>query len=109
MKIGARDLERLRENLTISALGRVRLIVESEEGKLSIQMECISCEELLEWDSKKRWWACPACRQETTEQEAGDLFSECHRALGIVMDGRTTDDGKGAGRWADRLRGLMGS
>jgi|WetSurMetagenome_2_1015567.scaffolds.fasta_scaffold08587_2 hypothetical protein len=109
MKVGARDLERMRDQLSISAIGRVRLLAEVEEGKLSVRMECISCEELLEWDSKRGWWKCPGCQQETTEQEAGDLISECHRALGIVLGERTKDDGEGVGRWVDRLRGLMGS
>jgi hypothetical protein len=108
MKVGLRDLDRVREHLTLSALGRVRLFIDALDGKLSVQMECISCEELLEWDSKKGWWACPSCHQETTEQEVGDLFGECHKALGIVIGERTTDVGEGAGRWVDRLRGLMG-
>ena len=102
-----RDLERVRGHLTLPALGRVRLIIEALDGKLSVQMECISCEELLECDSKKGWWACPSCHQETTEHEAGDLFGECHKALGIVLGDRTTDAGGGSGRWLDRLREMV--
>jgi ribosomal protein L37AE/L43A len=107
VRVGIQDLERLRGRLTVPAGGRIRLLVEADEGKLALRMECISCEELLGWDAGKGWWTCPVCQQETTEQEAGDLFSGCHRALGIVLDGKM-DDGKGAGRWVDRFRGLTG-
>jgi hypothetical protein len=130
-----KDVERMRDNLEIPALHRVRVLLEAGDQKLAINMECIACEELLEWSASKHWWICTCCGQETTEREAGDLFAACAEALQRVLGGVEDEDedkseggdvgpgpdedatattmidaGKGmAGRWAGRiLSKLMG-
>ena len=117
-----RDLEKMRGCLKVSALNRVRLIVEAAtpevvevdeepgDGILSIRMECMACEELLEWSASRAWWICPACQQETTEKEATDLFRVCFEAfrkvLGVEDDDETREDeSRGIGRWVKRLTG----
>ncbi len=106
-----RDIERMRDSLNIQAFERVRVLIGAAEGKLGLELECIACEELLEWSVAKGWWICPVCQQETTDREGGELIRACYEGLGEVLgetdDGETDevqkDDGKGVRRWLRRL------
>lgn len=110
-----RDLDRLRPNMTIEPFGRVRVIMGASERKLQFDLECIACEELLEWAPSKGWWVCPECGQETTDKEGADLLRACYEGLREVV-GETadeadhacspTDEGKGVGRWVRALMGI---
>lgn len=99
------DFERMRDGLTISTAGRVRVILEGEAGKLRIDLECVACEDLLEWDPAHEWWSCPSCQQETTETEMGDLLTACYdglrQVLGLTDESGPAEVGKGRGigRW----------
>ncbi len=120
-----KDIHRMREALTIDASNRVRVILQSGEGKLGILLECFCCEELLEWAAK--WWVCPVCGDQTTEDEAKDLLIACFEGLRLILEGpeedveeddgvavdedegtTKTDEGPRSGRWVDRVRWLMG-
>lgn len=104
-----RDLERLRPNLRVPALDRVRVILGADESNLRVDLECIACEELLEWDSSKGWWVCPGCQQETTDLEGADLLRACQTGLGEVLGetgGEVKDEGRGIGRWLRKAMGI---
>lgn len=105
-----RDLERMRPHLQVSAFDRVRVLLGADEGNLRVDLECIACEELLEWDAHKGWWVCPGCQQETTDREGSDLLRACHSGLGGVLGetdgGETTDEGRGVGRWIRKAMGI---
>lgn len=115
------DLDRMRSGLRIPATDRIRLFMELCEGKLSIYMECIVCEELVEWLGPKGMWICPSCQNETTEVEARDLLATFMDAMGQAIgneDGGTAEvaesdpapvDGERRGRWRDLVRKLMGT
>lgn len=103
-----RDIERMRASLDIPAFERVRVLIGASDGKLGLELECIACEELLEWDVAKGWWVCPVCQHETTDKEGGDLLRACYKGLGEVLgetdDGeKDEDEGGGVGRWLRRL------
>lgn len=110
-----RDIERLRKALDIPAFERVRVLIGATDNKLGLELECIACEELLEWSTAKGWWVCPACQQETTDDEGAELLRACYRGLGEVLgeagaetgnepdEGKSTDVRKGLGRWLGRL------
>ena len=112
------DLDRMRSSLNISPFGRIAVIMGVEDGKLTVNLECIACEGMLEWDRGRAGWSCPHCLQDLTEAEAGDLFTACHEVLGRIIgwtdEGAPQDDvvpqdeGTGQGRWRDRMRALMG-
>lgn len=108
----------MRGALRISATDRVRLFMELSEGKLSIYMECIVCEELVQWQPPKGMWICPSCLNETTEVETRDLLAVFMEAIGQALGSEDEDDGSGEGedvgekrrgRWVDLLRKLMGT
>lgn len=107
-----KDLERMRPHLHVSAFDRVRVIIGGGDHNLQLDLECVACEDLLEWDASKGWWVCPGCQQETTDREGADLLRACYRGLGEVLgetetdDGETEDKGKGIGRWVRRLTGI---
>ena len=107
-----KDLERLRPNLHIEPFERVRVIIGAGDRKLSFDLECIACEELLEWDASKGWWLCPGCGQETTDKEGVDLLRACYDGLREVVGAtgtealeRPKDEGKGLGRWVRMMMG----
>ena len=112
-----RDLERMRPHLMVSAFDRVSVIIGASDNNLRLDLECIACEDLLEWDSAKGWWVCPGCQQETTDREGADLLRACYKGLGEVLgetddgktdDGKTTDEGKGIGRWVRKAIRISG-
>jgi len=99
-----KDIDKMRAHLDISALDRVRVLMSAEDRKLRVDMECVACEELLEWAPEKGWWVCPSCQHETTESEAVELLRACRDGLQSVLGEETpTDDGKGIGRWIREL------
>jgi len=100
-----RDLEKVRSHLQISALDRVRLVVEAQEEQLVFQMECRSCDDLLDWDESRGWWTCLRCHQEVTKQESLEVFRACYAALGWLLKGELESVGKGG--WRERLFELM--
>jgi len=106
-----RDLERLRPHLHVPAFDRVRVLIAGDSGNLRLDLECIACEDLLEWDASKGWWVCPGCQQETTDREGAALLRACYKGLGEVLgettdDGETEDEGKGIGRWVQKFMGI---
>jgi len=104
-----RHLEKIRQHLVVPAFDRVRVILSGSDQNLRLDLECIVCDELLEWDSSKGWWICSGCGQETTDSEGAELLRACYRGLGEVLgetdDGEETDEGKGVGRWVRKLMG----
>jgi len=107
-----KDLERLRPSLTIEPFERVRVIIGASDRKLNFDLECITCEELLDWDSSKGWWVCPGCGQETTDKEGADLLLACYMGLREVVGDtdeggseKPKDEGKGIGRWVRKMVG----
>lgn len=123
-----KDVFRMREHLNIEATGRVRVILQTGDRKLGVLLECFCCEELLEWAAGK-WWVCPVCGDQTTEEEARDLLITCSEGLKVILgevdggastdestdegtdgaDEGVKDEGPRSGRWVDRVRRLMGS
>lgn len=111
-----KDLELMRPYLKVAAFDRVRVIIGAGENKLSLDLECIACEDLLDWDSAKGWWVCPGCGQETTDKEGADLLRACYDGLGEVLGTsgedepdhvcEPKDDGKGIGRWVRKVAGI---
>jgi len=104
------DIERMRNSLTIEPFERARVIVGASDRKLSFDLECIACEELLEWASAKGWWICPECGQEVTDKEAADLLRACYEGFKEVVGDEDAgessegkDEGKGVGRWVRRV------
>jgi len=100
-----KDIESMRTRLTIPAFDRVRVLLSAEDRKLRVDLECVACEELLEWVSSKSWWVCPECNQETTDTEVEKLLRSCYEGLGEIL-GRTeteTDEGQGIGQWVRTL------
>jgi hypothetical protein len=113
------DVDQLRGELRVSALDRVRLVISVPERETHLDMECVACELLLQWDDARDWWVCPVCQQELTTEEALEMIREAHAAMEKVL-GKTDErpepaaDEKpkrqGIGRWAaGKVRGLMGS
>lgn len=112
-----KDLERLRPHLNVPAFDRVRVIIGADDNNLRLDLECIACEDLLEWDASKGWWVCPGCQQETTDREGADLLRACYTGLGEVLgetrdgetdDSESVDEGKGIGRWVQKVTGISG-
>lgn len=109
-----RDLDRLRPNLVLTPFDRIRVIIGTSERKLQFDLECIACEELLEWDSSKGWWICPGCGQETTDTEGADLLRACYEGLREVVgeagpegsQSKDKDEGRGVGRWVRAMMGI---
>lgn len=104
-----RDLERLRPHLKVPAFDRVRVIIGASERNLRLDLECVACEDLLDWDPSKGWWVCPGCQQETTDLEGAELLRACYAGLGEVLgetdESEPKDEGKGIGRWVRTLTG----
>lgn len=109
--ISFKDIERVRSNINLPAFDRIRVVIGVSDRKLRVDLECVSCVELLRYVSK--WWVCPSCNQEVTDQECADLVHFCYERFKEVFDtykipddGTSKDDRRGILRW---VRELMSS
>ena len=104
-----RDLTRLRRKLSIAATDRVRVVMGYTSAGVVSGLECVLCEELLEWRPDEKWWVCSGCSQEVTRSEGLELFRACRDYLDEVVreDAGDEDDGKGSGRWLRAARAIL--
>lgn len=104
-----RDLSRMRRKLSITAVDRVRVVLGCSEAGVVSGLECVLCEELLEWKPADKWWVCPGCSQEVTNSEGLELFRVCRDYLDEVVRGgpEDKDEGKGLGRWWRAIRAIL--
>lgn len=82
--MGAKEMDSMRRNVRINAADRLRAVIQvagQSRDVSSIDFECVTCEEQLQLDSRKGWWDCPGCGQETTKDEMVEFLKQVRAVL----------------------------
>jgi hypothetical protein len=76
-------LRSMRANMRIDPSGKIRVAFLSPPFADSYDavFECLSCDDLLVWESKVGWWTCPSCAYELTPDEADDVITQSQMRL----------------------------
>jgi hypothetical protein len=87
------DLVRMRHNLNLDAVPHLRVILDPlPSGKLTLVLECVSCEDPVEFDAVTNLWQCVGCEIDFRDEEVSRLLSGCAAAFAAEMAPETLDE-----------------
>jgi len=100
-------LDANRLGLKLDPTGKVRVIFEPNyDGRCEPYFECITCQDLMEWDPFRSWWYCPSCHYELTPSEADEVLRGARKMLAKLA--KSNREKRNSWRFVTWLKQLLG-